>query len=188
VRSAIGTHTEDGLDALRGRKPPLPVGPLGERIREDLRNRLQGIIETRTREIAASIRRRGALTETEFREEVRRRVNEAREDLENRISRTLERQLNRTVSKYNDWFDPYIGLRGRYQISPAFYLTARGDIGGFGIGSDLTWQAYGALGCQLSRSVFAEAGYRYLYIDYHKNGLIDEVAMRGFQATIGIIF
>jgi hypothetical protein len=188
VRSAIGDHVEGRLDSLRGRNPPLPVGPLGGKIREDLRDRLERIVEARTREVAASIRRRGALTEAALRAEVRRRVNEAREDLENKISRTLERQLNRTLSKYNDWFDPYIGLRGRYQISPAFYLTARGDIGGFGIGSDLTWQAYGAIGCQLSRSVFAEAGYRYLYIDYQKDGLTEEVALRGFQVTVGITF
>ncbi|RYD82022.1 MAG: hypothetical protein EOP84_10095 [Verrucomicrobiaceae bacterium] len=188
VRSAVEEQIQSRLASLKGRNPPLPVGPLGGRIREDVTDQLESIVEARTREIAAAVRRRGALTAAELRTEVRRRVNEAREDLEDRIANTLDHKLDRTVSKYNDWFDPYIGLRGRYQISPAFYLTARGDIGGFGIGSDLTWQAYGAVGCQLSRSVFAEAGYRYLYMDYHKNGLINEVAMRGFQVTMGISF
>lgn len=188
IRSAIAEHLRDRLDALRDRNPPLPVGPLGGRIRDEVRDRIERIIDQRTQEIAAAIRRRGVLTEAEFRAEVRRRVAETEEDLENRISRALERKLNRTLPKYNDWFDPYIGLRGRYQLTPAFYLLVRGDIGGFGVGSNLTWQAYGALGCQLSRHVFAEAGYRYLYIDYDKDGLLEKVAMRGFQVTLGINF
>lgn len=188
IRSAFDEHVRDQLDSLRGRNPPLPVAPLGAKIPDELEDKVERIIARRTQEIAAAIRRRGALAEAQLRAEVRRRVDDAKEDLEKKISRLLERELDRTLSKYNDWFDPYIGLRGRYELSPAFYLLARGDIGGFGVGSDLTWQAYGAIGCQISRSVFAEAGYRYLYIDYHKHGLIEEVSMRGFQVTVGITF
>jgi hypothetical protein len=41
-------------------------------------------------------------------------------------------------------------IRGRYNLSKAFYLTAETDIGGFGIGSDMAWRGYAALGCQIT--------------------------------------
>jgi hypothetical protein len=44
-----------------------------------------------------------------------------------------------------------IGVRGRYNLSKAFYLTAQTDIGGFEIGSDIAWQGYAAVGCQVTR-------------------------------------
>jgi predicted metal-binding membrane protein len=33
-----------------------------------------------------------------------------------------------------------IGLRGRLNLTKAFYLTAETDVGGFGIGSDMQWR------------------------------------------------
>ena len=53
-------------------------------------------------------------------------------------------------------------------MNKAWYLTGKADIGGFGLGSEITWQAYGALGCQVSRWCTLEAGYRYLYTDYNQ--------------------
>ena len=44
------------------------------------------------------------------------------------------------VSATNTWADPIIGLRGRYYVSRAVFLNLYGDIGGFGVGSDLSWQ------------------------------------------------
>jgi hypothetical protein len=43
------------------------------------------------------------------------------------------------------WLDPLVGLRLRHHFSPATELVLRADIGGFGAGSDLTWQAMGYL-------------------------------------------
>jgi hypothetical protein len=67
--------------------------------------------------------------------------------LASRVANILTTQLNRSLSFYDDWFDPVIGMRGRYNLSKAFYLTAETDIGGFGIGSDIAWQGYAAVGC-----------------------------------------
>jgi len=68
------------------------------------------------------------------------------------------------------WVDPIIGLRGILQITPKWSVTALGDVGGFGVGSDLTWQAAGMVGYRFG--LFGEnnarflAGYRALYQDY----------------------
>ncbi|MDB6175810.1 MAG: hypothetical protein JWL59_5121 [Chthoniobacteraceae bacterium] len=184
IRAAVDARLSDDLEILEGRKPVLPIGPLGAAAADRLKARIRSIIEERAAQIASSLRGRARMSEAE----VRRRVDASKADLERAISRTLKRTLGSTYSKSNDWFDPYIGFRARYNLSNAFYLTGRGDIGGFGVGSDLTWQVYGALGCQLSKRVFAEAGYRCLFVNYRHDGLIYEVYTRGAQLTLGILF
>ena len=84
-----------------------------------------------------------------------------------------------------------IGLRGRFNLNKAFYLTAETDVGGFGIGSDIAVQAYAALGCQITRNIHAEVGYRYLYDDFRDasaNGFLYQVSLHGAQITAGINF
>lgn len=105
-----------------------------------------------------------------------------------KIARLLHDSLNGVVSRTDDWWDPYIGLRGRYNLNEKFYLIAKGDIGGFGIRSDLTWQAEVAIGVQLSKSIFTELGYRALGVDYEKDGLLMDTVTHGVQLTTGITF
>lgn len=40
-----------------------------------------------------------------------------------------------------DWVDPILGLRLRHRFTPSQQLMVRGDVGGFGFGSQFTWQA-----------------------------------------------
>ena len=44
--------------------------------------------------------------------------------------------------------DPFLGARARFRFGPEnrWNWTLRGDIGGFGVGSDFTWNAIGLLG------------------------------------------
>jgi hypothetical protein len=116
------------------------------------------------------------------------KVNQVKTKLENEISSTLSSKLNTSQSLDEDWWDPYVGFAARLNLGKAFYLTAKADIGGFGVSSDLTWQASGALGCQISRSIYAELGYRYLYTDYNRNGFLYEVSQSGVQLEAGISF
>jgi hypothetical protein len=104
------------------------------------------------------------------------------------ITRILKTQLNSGVSLTEYWADPYIGIGGRYNLSKAFYLTGKADVGGFDVGSDVTVQAYGALGCQVTHSIYAELGFRYLYYDYDNGGFLYKVSTYGPQLTAGIIF
>jgi hypothetical protein len=69
-----------------------------------------------------------------------------------------------------DWLDPLIGARVRYTVAPGHELVLRGDIGGFGVGSDFSWQAIGAYGFDLGTyqgiAFSGVIGYRALYVDY----------------------
>lgn len=70
-----------------------------------------------------------------------------------------------------DWWDPFIGLRVRHQRGPGKELVVRGDIGGFGVGSDFTWKLEGLYNFDtklLGHDVTAQLGYRALYADYEQ--------------------
>jgi hypothetical protein len=118
-------------------------------------------------------------------------IREARQDpmtAHQRITKILKNNLNRGFGLTEYWTDPYIGLGGRYNLGKVYYLTGKADVGGFDVGSKVTVQAYGALGCQLTRSIYAELGFRYLYYDYDSGGYLYKVSTYGPQATVGIIF
>ena len=65
-----------------------------------------------------------------------------------------------------DWWDPVIGVRGQIPLTRS--LTAEGiaDIGGFGDGSQFTWEIFAGLGYAISERFSANAGFRYVSIDY----------------------
>jgi hypothetical protein len=64
------------------------------------------------------------------------------------------------------WADPIIGLRGRYYVSRAVFLNGYGDVGGFGAGSELSWQVLGSIGVQAARWCDVQLGYRALSFEY----------------------
>jgi hypothetical protein len=67
-----------------------------------------------------------------------------------------------------DWVDPIIGARWVWKFADRWALLVRGDIGGFGVGSDFTWQAAGLVDWQPFKYVSFTAGYRALYQDYEE--------------------
>lgn len=71
-----------------------------------------------------------------------------------------------------DWVDPFIGLRARYQIAPGRQLMLRGDVGGFDVGSENSWQAIAAYSFDFKTTQSAiwsgVIGYKALYADYRK--------------------
>ena len=52
------------------------------------------------------------------------------------------------------------------RLNDRLSLTGYGDIGGFGVGSDFTWQAIAALDWRVSEKSSASVGYRWIQIDY----------------------
>jgi hypothetical protein len=89
-----------------------------------------------------------------------------------------------------DWVDPIIGAHYTIPFSEAWSLTLRGDIGGFGIGSDLAWQGVASMRWQFSDKVGALAAYRYMDMDYEDGSGLDyfryDIATSG--PALGIIF
>jgi hypothetical protein len=75
-------------------------------------------------------------------------------------------------SRSIDWIDPFIGARLRHSPAPGQELMLRSDIGGFGIGSELSWQLIGTYGWQMCNVGGLEldgyVGYRALSVDYEQ--------------------
>ena len=77
------------------------------------------------------------------------------------------------------WADPIIGLRGRYYVSRAVFLNGYGDVGGFGAGSELSWQVLGAVGVQAARWCDLQLGYRALGFEYQGGRGKQEITTHG---------
>ena len=64
------------------------------------------------------------------------------------------------------WFDPLIITRLSTDINNKWLFQFRGDVGGFGIGSDLTWQLQAYAGYRFSKVFQLTGGYRVLSTDF----------------------
>ena len=66
------------------------------------------------------------------------------------------------------WFDPILITRLSTDINDKWLFQFRGDVGGFGLGSDLTWQLQAYAGYRFTKVFQLTAGYRVLSTDYIK--------------------
>ncbi len=84
----------------------------------------------------------------------------------------LTQTRNRVIARSGsvDWVDPFIGARLRQKLAPGQDLTLRGDIGGFDVGSQFTWQVLATYNFQLCLTdqyvLDGYLGYRALSVDY----------------------
>jgi hypothetical protein len=69
-----------------------------------------------------------------------------------------------------DWADPFVGFRVRNKIGPGEELDLRADFGGFGVGSDFSWQVLATYNWRICSfyglPLDGYVGYRALSVDY----------------------
>ncbi len=65
-----------------------------------------------------------------------------------------------------EWVDPFVGLRAAFPLNDELQLSLRGDVGGFNVGSDFSYNAVAALLWQAFDNGNLAAGYRVLDADY----------------------
>jgi hypothetical protein len=99
-----------------------------------------------------------------------------------------------TVSRAFDWADPLIGIRWEVPLLDQLTLDFRGDIGGFGASSELTWGLVGGARYWLTWSPWSSrpwvgVGYRVVAFDrdFGTEGNID-LQFRGPVAGVGFVF
>jgi hypothetical protein len=100
------------------------------------------------------------------------------------------------VEQDKNWVDPVVGLRTIWLLTPKWSVTALGDIGGFSVGSNFSWQAAGMVGYRFG--LFGDdnarflAGYRALYQDYKsgngRNEFKWDVTVHGPMLALAIDF
>jgi hypothetical protein len=77
------------------------------------------------------------------------------------------------------WVDPVVSARLFYAFTERFSVLAQGDVGGFGVGSDLTWQLLSTVNWTVGDSVAVSAGYKVLSVDYDQDGFIYDTTLSG---------
>lgn len=87
-------------------------------------------------------------------------------DLEATIRVPGEDDVMRRASAGASWVDPLVGLQYHVPIGEQWRFNLRGDIGGFGIGSDLTYQVLANFRWQASERLGMVFGYRMIGFDY----------------------
>lgn len=87
-----------------------------------------------------------------------------------------------------DWIDPYVGVRIEYPLTERLSLLGYADVGGFGVGSDFTWQGIAGVNYEFSKSVVGKFGYRYLRVDYDKDNALYEIRSDGVYLGASIRF
>jgi hypothetical protein len=96
----------------------------------------------------------------------------------------LEFARNPDIEKTKTWADPILGARTilRFGNDNRWRWTLRGDFGGFGAGSDITWNLVGYFGYDFhigSVSSMAVLGARGFYQDYSDGSFAWDVTQYG---------
>lgn len=86
----------------------------------------------------------------------------------------------------DSWVDPVLGLRFTYPFNDRWALLGKGDIGGFGIGSDFTWHATVGLNWATSDRISVTLLYRYLAVDYESGSGASRFALDISEAGPGM--
>lgn len=109
-------------------------------------------------------------------------------DSDLRVTGPLGNELS--ASEKQDWVDPVVGAIYTWPIAEDWTLSLRGDIGGFGVGSDFAWQGMATLRWQFSPRAGLGLAYRHLDIDYEDGKGDDyfkyDVATSG--PAMGVVF
>lgn len=82
------------------------------------------------------------------------------------LSANLDTSSTLNPSKTTQWVDPFIGASLKADITERLLFNIRGDVGGFSVGSDFSWNALGVFGYRFTKDITGLLGYRALYVDY----------------------
>jgi uncharacterized membrane protein (UPF0136 family) len=108
----------------------------------------------------------------------------------------FERSFGLAVARADaiQWVDPVFGVRVRHQFTPRQELVVRGDIGGFGLGSQFAWQAVGvysyAWELDGGQKLAALLGFRALGVNYTSGSGADTLGINEtlYGPIIGLSF
>lgn len=87
-----------------------------------------------------------------------------------------------------DWIDPLLGLKVQHVFAHDWQVILRGDLGGFGVGSDLSWQALAMVQYHINDLLSVKLAYRYLDVDYDDNGFVYDLSTSGILLGLGFSF
>jgi hypothetical protein len=94
---------------------------------------------------------------------------------------------NISRSERVEFFDPMIGARLYYPFTKKFGTAVSGQIGGFGVGSELQYVASASLVYNFTHWFALSAGYQYWYWKYKDDGArVSELEQKVYGPVIGM--
>jgi len=84
-----------------------------------------------------------------------------------------------SLSPSKNFIDPIVAARANHRVADRWTILGYADIGGFGVGSDLTYQIAATANYQVTENLFLSVGYRHLYLDYSDAGTSFDGALSG---------
>jgi len=81
-------------------------------------------------------------------------------------SQTQFGNLDLSGSHTENWVDPFVGLLWMGNTEEKFWGAFRADVGGFGVGADVTWQIRATGALRVGEKADLTVGVRYMNIDY----------------------
>lgn len=86
-----------------------------------------------------------------------------------------------TLGGDEEWVEPFVGARLKYDLTEKLDAVVRVDFGGFGIGSasKLTWNFLAGVNCQLKENMSLILGYKIFDMDYERGSGSDNIGFDG---------
>ena len=98
------------------------------------------------------------------------------------VENTLTVRTEGMEKEFNDdrvLVDPIVGLNSALYASESILFRLGGDIGGFTVGSELTWQGWASIGVRISKRAGINLGYRAMYHQIDDKDFTYDVLMQG---------
>ena len=89
------------------------------------------------------------------------------------------------------WVEPFVGLNAGTRLNDHWVISLRGDVGGFGAGSDFAWHSMCVLAFTFDMGDAVSAGYlgyRAISQDYDQGGFEWDVLAHGPMIGVAIKF
>ena len=96
--------------------------------------------------------------------------------------------LNQKQEQSVIWIDPFVGIIYTRPLNGSFHISLRGDLGGFGIESDMAVNAEAMFRYQIGNTFSIKFGYRYLKVKFDESNFLYDISLDGFQLGLGIRF
>ena len=91
----------------------------------------------------------------------------------------------RSVGQKEHWVDPVIGARILHPVGDQWTLVGYADVGGFGVGSDLSWQVIAGANYAFSPGIVGKFGYRVVAFDYSEQNFAYDMRFAGPYLGLG---
>ena len=91
-------------------------------------------------------------------------------------------------SNLEDWVDPIVGILLVHPVGPEATVELLADVGGFGVGSDLTYEIMPSVSYALNESLALRAGFRWMDVDFEDSDFEFDATQAGFLFGLGFRF